>query len=145
MRCIFSCRRINVSSVLDPPLALSDGGSNGGKAAIICANDSNIKERLADGVGFEPTNRLRDCRISSPVHSTALPPILVPCVMQPFFLLLIFGRVPGFVPGSRDRRFQRERAPHAAILFDKFHIMRHLGKALDEVRKGRVCAAQCRE
>jgi len=65
--------------------------------------------------------------------------------MQPFFLFLIFGRVPGFVPGSRDPRFQRERAPHAAILFDKFHIMRHLGKALDEVRKGRVCAAQCRE
>ena len=26
-------------------------------------------------------------------------------------------------------------APQAAILFDKFHIMRHLGKALDEVRK----------
>ena len=28
-----------------------------------------------------------------------------------------------------------ERAPKAAILFDKFHIMRHLGEALDEVRK----------
>jgi transposase len=27
------------------------------------------------------------------------------------------------------------RAPQAAILFDKFHIMRHLGKALDTVRK----------
>jgi transposase len=27
------------------------------------------------------------------------------------------------------------RAPQAAILFDKFHIMRHLGTALDEVRK----------
>ena len=26
-------------------------------------------------------------------------------------------------------------APQAAILFDKFHIMRHLGDALDEVRK----------
>jgi len=26
-------------------------------------------------------------------------------------------------------------APQAAILFDKFHVMRHLGKALDEVRK----------
>jgi transposase len=26
-------------------------------------------------------------------------------------------------------------APQAAILFDKFHIMRHLGKALDDVRK----------
>jgi predicted transcriptional regulator len=32
---------------------------------------------VADGVGFEPTNRLHDCRISSPVHSTALPPILL--------------------------------------------------------------------
>ena len=27
------------------------------------------------------------------------------------------------------------RAPQAAILFDKFHILRHLGKALDTVRK----------
>jgi len=27
------------------------------------------------------------------------------------------------------------RAPQAAILFDKFHIMRHLGEALDTVRK----------
>lgn len=26
-------------------------------------------------------------------------------------------------------------APQAAILFDKFHVIRHLGKALDEVRK----------
>lgn len=29
----------------------------------------------------------------------------------------------------------QERAPQAAILFDKFHIMRHLGDALDKVRK----------
>ena len=28
-----------------------------------------------------------------------------------------------------------ERAPKAAVLFDKFHIVKHLGEALDEVRK----------
>lgn len=33
------------------------------------------------------------------------------------------------------RNVTAARAPQAAILFDKFHIMRHLGKALDEVRK----------
>jgi transposase len=33
------------------------------------------------------------------------------------------------------RNVTTERAPQAAILFDKFHIMRHLGEALDEVRK----------
>jgi len=33
------------------------------------------------------------------------------------------------------RNTTRERAPQAAILFDKFHIMRHLGEALDKVRK----------
>jgi len=33
------------------------------------------------------------------------------------------------------RNVARERAPQAAILFDKFHIMRHLGEALDKVRK----------
>jgi transposase len=29
----------------------------------------------------------------------------------------------------------RRHAPEAAVLFDKFHIMRHLGEALDQVRK----------
>ena len=29
----------------------------------------------------------------------------------------------------------KDKAPQAAILFDKFHIMRHLGEALDKVRK----------
>ncbi len=33
------------------------------------------------------------------------------------------------------RNVTNQRAPRAAILFDKFHIMRHLGKAPDEVRK----------
>jgi transposase len=33
------------------------------------------------------------------------------------------------------RNATNAHAPQAAILFDKFHVMRHLGKALDEVRK----------
>lgn len=33
------------------------------------------------------------------------------------------------------RNVTHERAPQAAILFDKFHIMKHLGEALDKVRK----------
>jgi len=33
------------------------------------------------------------------------------------------------------RNAARTHAPQAAILFDKFHIMRHLGEALDKVRK----------
>jgi transposase len=33
------------------------------------------------------------------------------------------------------RRATADKAPQAAILFDKFHIIRHLGEALDEVRK----------
>ena len=33
------------------------------------------------------------------------------------------------------RNATNERAPQAAILFDKFHIMKHLGEALDTVRK----------
>src|SRR5882724_4532233 len=33
------------------------------------------------------------------------------------------------------RKVTHSRAPQAAILFDKFHIMRHLGEALDKVRK----------
>jgi len=33
------------------------------------------------------------------------------------------------------RSVARQRASQAAILFDKFHIMRHLGEALDKVRK----------
>jgi transposase len=33
------------------------------------------------------------------------------------------------------RTATEEHAPNAAILFDKFHVMRHLGNALDQVRK----------
>jgi transposase len=33
------------------------------------------------------------------------------------------------------RNAAAEHAPQAAILFDKFHVMRHLGEALDKVRK----------
>jgi len=33
------------------------------------------------------------------------------------------------------RNATNERAPQAAILFDKFHVMRHLNDALDKVRK----------
>src|SRR5438445_11453496 len=33
------------------------------------------------------------------------------------------------------RTIAQARAPQAAILFDKFHIIRHLGEALDAVRK----------
>ena len=33
------------------------------------------------------------------------------------------------------RNSTRKSAPQAAILFDKFHILRHLGEALDKVRK----------
>ena len=29
----------------------------------------------------------------------------------------------------------RKKAPQAAILYDKFHVMRHMGEALDQVRK----------
>ena len=35
----------------------------------------------------------------------------------------------------RNSTVKREHAPQARILFDKFHIMRHLGDALDKVRK----------
>ena len=34
-----------------------------------------------------------------------------------------------------SQRHRQQHAPQAAILFDKFHIMRHLGEALDKVRK----------
>ena len=33
------------------------------------------------------------------------------------------------------RNSARKNAPQAAILFDKFHVMRNLGEALDEIRK----------
>jgi transposase len=33
------------------------------------------------------------------------------------------------------RQSPHAHAPHAAILFDKFHILRHLGDALDKIRK----------
>jgi transposase len=38
-----------------------------------------------------------------------------------------------------------ERAPNAAILFDKFHVVRHLGEALDAVRKSEYARLSDRE
>ena len=35
----------------------------------------------------------------------------------------------------RTSTLKAEHAPQAAILFDKFHVLRHLGEALDRVRK----------
>jgi len=35
----------------------------------------------------------------------------------------------------RNSTLKPDHAPHASILFDKFHVMRHLGEALDKVRK----------
>lgn len=35
----------------------------------------------------------------------------------------------------RNSTLKPEPASHAAILFDKFHVRRHLGEALDTVRK----------
>ncbi len=35
----------------------------------------------------------------------------------------------------RNSTLKAEHAPQAAILFDKFHVLRHLGEALDKVRK----------
>jgi transposase len=35
----------------------------------------------------------------------------------------------------RNSTLKAEHAPGAAILFDKFHVLRHLGDALDQVRK----------
>ena len=39
----------------------------------------------------------------------------------------------------------RKQAPQAAILFDKFHVMRHLGEALDAVRKSEYARVEGKE
>jgi transposase len=43
------------------------------------------------------------------------------------------------------RMATQTHAPQAAILFDKFHVMRHLGEALDTVRKSEYARLQGRE
>lgn len=43
------------------------------------------------------------------------------------------------------RKVTHERAPKAAILFDKFHVLRHLNKALDAVRKQEYARLKGRE
>ena len=43
------------------------------------------------------------------------------------------------------RTVTQKKAPQAAILFDKFHVMRHLGKALDQVRKSEYARLTGRE
>jgi transposase len=43
------------------------------------------------------------------------------------------------------RNVANEKAPQAAILFDKFHVMRHLGEALDKVRKSEYACLSGKE
>jgi len=43
------------------------------------------------------------------------------------------------------RNATEAQAPQAAILFDKFHVMRHLGDALDQVRKSEYARLSGRE
>ncbi len=42
---------------------------------------------------------------------------------------------PRAILSGHDRASTRHHAPQASILFDKFHVLRHLGVALDLVRK----------
>ena len=43
------------------------------------------------------------------------------------------------------RKVTAARAPKAAVLFDKFHVMRHLGEALDAVRKSEYARLEGRQ
>ena len=43
------------------------------------------------------------------------------------------------------RKSTQKQAPQAAILFDKFHVMRHLGEALDKVRKSEYARLEGKE
>lgn len=43
------------------------------------------------------------------------------------------------------RQSTQKKAPQAAILFDKFHIMRHLGETLDKVRKSEYARLEGKE
>lgn len=43
------------------------------------------------------------------------------------------------------RNSTQKNAPQAAILFDKFHVLRHLGEALDRVRKSEYARLQGKE
>ena len=45
----------------------------------------------------------------------------------------------------RASTLKAEHAPYAAILFDKFHVLRHLGAALDTGAQDRVCPADRQE
>ena len=41
------------------------------------------------------------------------------------------------------RNSAHQRAPQAAVLFDKFHVMKHLGEALDKIRKAEYARIEC--
>lgn len=45
----------------------------------------------------------------------------------------------------RTSTLKPDHAPNAAILFDKFHVLRHLGEALDKVRKSEYARLRGRE
>jgi hypothetical protein len=86
------------------------------------ASTVGVTIHLADGVGFEPTDRLHDRRISSPVHSTALPPIRRPACLH----------VGGFRVGSLDL-MRRQGGP---ILASAGEPPRHKGNPKPSTRSG---------
>ena len=40
-----------------------------------------------------------------------------------------------WICGKHPKKSTKKNIPHAAILYDKFHVIRHLNEALDKVRK----------
>jgi len=55
---------------------------------------------------------------------------------------------PTFAPNGRGRGLElstAHHAPQASALFDKFHVLRHLGDALDQFRKREYARVSGRE
>jgi|GEM_PF-3972372 hypothetical protein len=69
----FTARAHSLARVGTPPK--NRPGCGPGGMPLPAAARRNMPNAEADGVGFEPTSRFRDCRFSRPVHSTALPPV----------------------------------------------------------------------
>src|SRR6266571_8630045 len=62
---------------------------------------------------------------------------MVPACRRPAAVSVLKGRMdsPAFGRVAPFRNSTKAHAPQASILFDKLHVLRHLGEALDEVRK----------
>jgi len=133
--------------LLSPSNLMVDGVSDGGLQVAPVAG------RFGKRYAVQARTRGRRVRLIQG-RLVNLPPIAVPRPRAVLPVRVVRGRdrdrvlrglAKAVLGRCRAANATHTRAPQAGILFDKFHIMRHLGEALDKVRKAEYARVSGRD